>query len=89
MQCFRYETLQNVNNRRLRDLEECERIQSLSDLIKIKIEDNNGRKEHNILQLERPESVGDGVSLFPKWACDVLDKAFDDDSTFLMEYRTE
>ena len=30
-------------NRRLRDLEECERIQSLSDLIKIKIEDNNGR----------------------------------------------
>lgn len=24
--------------------------------------------------------------VFPKWACDVLDKAFDDD-TFLMEYR--
>ena len=30
-------------NRRLRDLEECERIQSLSDLVKIKIEDQNGR----------------------------------------------
>ena len=28
-----------------------------------------------------------GVRLFPKWACDVLDKAFDDDDTFLEEYR--
>ena len=30
-----------------------------------------------------------GVRLFPKWACDVLDKVYDDDSTFLIEYRTE
>ena len=36
-------------NRRLRDLEECERIQSLSDLIKIKIEDNNGRGHETTL----------------------------------------
>ena len=30
-----------------------------------------------------------GVRLFPKWACDILDKVYDDDSTFLIEYRTE
>ena len=36
-------------NRRLRDLEECERIQSLSNLIKIKIEDNNGRGHETTL----------------------------------------
>lgn len=30
-----------------------------------------------------------GVLLFPKWACDILDKVFDEDSTFLAEYRTE
>ena len=36
-------------NRRLRDLEECERIQSLSDLVKIKIEDNNGRGHETTL----------------------------------------
>ena len=29
-----------------------------------------------------------GTRLFPKWACDVLDKVYDDDSTFLIEYRT-
>ena len=29
-----------------------------------------------------------GVLMFPKWACDILDKAYDDDDTFLMEYRT-
>ena len=29
-----------------------------------------------------------GVRLFPKWACDILDKVYDDDDTFLMEYRT-
>ena len=29
-----------------------------------------------------------GVRLFPKWACDILDKRFDDDDTFLSEYRT-
>ena len=29
-----------------------------------------------------------GVRLFPKWACDILDKVYDDDSTFLIEYRT-
>ena len=36
-------------NRRLHDLEECERIQSLSDLIKIKIEDTNGRGHETTL----------------------------------------
>ena len=29
-----------------------------------------------------------GVRLFPQWACDVLDKVYDDDDTFLIEYRT-
>lgn len=29
-----------------------------------------------------------GTRLFPKWACDVLDKVYEDDSTFLIEYRT-
>ena len=29
-----------------------------------------------------------GVRLFPQWACDILDKVYDDDSTFLIEYRT-
>lgn len=28
-----------------------------------------------------------GVLLFPKWACDVLDKMYDEDETFLREYR--
>ena len=28
------------------------------------------------------------VRLFPKWACDILDKVFEDDDTFLIEYRT-
>ena len=30
-----------------------------------------------------------GVRLFPQWACNILDKVYDDDSTFLIEYRTE
>ena len=30
-----------------------------------------------------------GVRLFPKWACDILDKVYDEDATFLKEYRTE
>ena len=31
-----------------------------------------------------------GTKLFPKWACDILDKMYDDDNDmFLMEYRTE
>lgn len=30
-----------------------------------------------------------GTKLFPKWACDILDKVYDEDSTFLAEYRTE
>lgn len=30
-----------------------------------------------------------GVRLFPKWACDILDKVYDEDSTFLREYRIE
>ena len=29
-----------------------------------------------------------GVRLFPKWACDILDKMYDEDSTFLSDYRT-
>ena len=29
-----------------------------------------------------------GIRLFPKWACDILDKVYDEDSTFLAEYRT-
>ena len=28
-----------------------------------------------------------GVRLFPKWACDILDKEYDEDETFLSEYR--
>lgn len=28
------------------------------------------------------------VRLFPKWACDILDKVYEEDSTFLSEYRT-
>ena len=28
-----------------------------------------------------------GVRLFPKWACDILDKMYDEDSTFLADYR--
>ena len=28
------------------------------------------------------------VRLFPKWACDILDKVYEDDDTFLSEYRT-
>ena len=30
-----------------------------------------------------------GVRIFPKWACDILDKLYDEDSTFLSEYRAE
>lgn len=29
-----------------------------------------------------------GTRLFPKWACDILDKVYDEDETFLSEYRT-
>lgn len=28
-----------------------------------------------------------GTKLFPKWACDILDKVYDEDRTFLSEYR--
>ena len=28
-----------------------------------------------------------GRRLFPKWACDILDKVYDEDDTFLSEYR--
>ena len=28
-----------------------------------------------------------GVRLFPKWACDILDKMYDEDDTFLADYR--
>ena len=27
------------------------------------------------------------IRIFPKWACDILDKEYDEDSTFLSEYR--
>ena len=30
---------------------------------------------------------GSGTKIFPKWACDILDKVYDEDSTFLSEYR--
>lgn len=30
-----------------------------------------------------------GVRLFPKWACDILDKVYEEDSTFLSEYRPD
>ena len=30
-----------------------------------------------------------GTRLFPQWACDILDKMYDEDDTFLAEYRTE
>ena len=30
---------------------------------------------------------GSGTKLFPKWACDILDKMYDEDDTFLSEYR--
>lgn len=71
-------------NRRLHDLEECERIQSLSDLIKIKIEDTNGRGHETTLY----NLNAYGIRLSPKWACDILDKMYDEDDTFLREYRT-
>lgn len=29
-----------------------------------------------------------GTRLFPKWACDILDKVYEDDDTFLSDYRT-
>ena len=29
-----------------------------------------------------------GTRLFPQWACDILDKVYDEDDTFLIEYRT-
>ena len=29
-----------------------------------------------------------GTRLFPKWACDILDKVYDEDETFLSDYRT-
>ena len=28
-----------------------------------------------------------GTKIFPKWACDILDKMYDEDDTFLSEYR--
>ena len=28
-----------------------------------------------------------GIRLFPKWACDILDKVYDEDDTFMIEYR--
>ena len=28
-----------------------------------------------------------GIRVFPKWACDILDKVYDEDSTFLSKYR--
>ena len=30
-----------------------------------------------------------GTRLFPKWACDILDKVYDEDGTFLIEYRAD
>ena len=38
----------------------------------------------------KPECHPDasGVLIFPKWACDILDKVYEEDETFLREYRT-
>ena len=30
---------------------------------------------------------GSGTKIFPKWACDILDKMYDEDDTLLSEYR--
>ena len=30
-----------------------------------------------------------GTRWFPKWACDILDRMYENDDTFLLEYRTE
>ena len=30
-----------------------------------------------------------GTRLFPQWACNILDRMYDNDDTFLSEYRTE
>lgn len=30
-----------------------------------------------------------GTKLFPQWACNILDKVYDDDYIFLLEYRAE
>ena len=38
---------------------------------------------------EKWHTNASGVRIFPKWACDILDKVYDDDSAFLIEYRTE
>ena len=38
---------------------------------------------------EQWHTNGSGVRLFPKWACDILDKVYDEDDTFLSEYRIE
>ncbi len=32
---------------------------------------------------------GSGTKIFPKWACDILGKVYDEDDTFLSEYRIE
>lgn len=36
---------------------------------------------------EQWHTNANSVRLFPKWACDILDKAYDEDDTFLSEYR--
>ena len=38
---------------------------------------------------EKWRTNGSGVRIFPKWACDILDKVYDEDDTFLSEYRIE
>lgn len=40
-------------------------------------------------ELEQWHMNAYGVRLFPKWACDILDKEYDDDDTFLSEYRPD
>ena len=30
---------------------------------------------------------GYDIRMFPRWACDILDKMYDEDDTFLREYR--
>ena len=61
-------------------LEKARRIQSLSDLIKIKIDDENGRGHETTLY---NLNVLNQLAM----ACDILDKVYDEDDTFLSEYR--
>ena len=83
-------------------LEKARRIASFSDMKKTPILDSAGVPHEttfynlnvlNQLAMAYPDREqwhmnAYGVRLFPKWACDILDKVYDEDDTFLIEYRT-